>query len=97
MAFQEWLKTFVDETDKIDEEYKFYVNYKAKGEIGQMTIKMKEVILFLNNADEIIQEKVKNDVVFMDLTNKNSDFFKMYFTQVATGMANVYTKDYERC
>lgn len=97
MAFQKWLKTFVDETDKIDEEYKFYVNYKAKNEYGIMTIKMKEVILFLNNADEIIQEKVKNDVVFMDMTNKNSDFFKQYFTHVATGMANVYAKDYEKC
>jgi len=94
MAFQEWLKTFVDETDKININDEFAVEYNVAGQKGVMEYKMDEIMDFLFVADEKIQERVKSDVVKMDFYNVPAKDFKFYFTQVAKAMANVYQVSY---
>lgn len=97
MAFQEWLKTFVDETDKIKLTDEFAVEFNVKGEKGVMEYKMAEIVEFLNVADEGIQLRVENDIVKMNFYNVPAKDFKFYFTQVAKAMANVYQVDYAKC
>jgi hypothetical protein len=97
MAFQEWLKTFVDETDKIKLTDEFAVEYNVKGQKGVMEYKMAEIVEFLNVADEGIQLRVENDIVKMNFYNVPAKDFKFYFTQVAKAMANVYQVDYAKC
>ena len=94
MAFQEWLKTFVDETDKIKLTDEFAVEYNVNGQAGVYEYKMAEIMDFLFTADEKIQERVKSDVVKMDFYNVPAKDFKFYFTQVAKAMANVYQVSY---
>jgi len=94
MAFQEWLKTFVDETDKININDEFAVEYNVAGQKGVMEYKMDEIMDFLFVADEKIQKRVKSDVVKMDFHNVPAKDFKFYFTQVAKAMANVYQVSY---
>lgn len=94
MAFQEWLKTFVDETDKIKLTDEFAVEYNVQGQKGVMEYKMDEIMDFLFVADEKIQKRVKSDVVKMDFHNVPAKDFKFYFTQVAKAMANVYQVSY---
>jgi len=97
MAFQEWLKTFVDETDKIKLTDEFAVEFNVKGEKGVMEYKMAEIVEFLNVADEGIQLRVENDIVKMNFYNVPAEDFKFYFTQVAKAMANVYQVNYAKC
>jgi uncharacterized protein YqgV (UPF0045/DUF77 family) len=94
MTFQEWLKTFVDETDKIKLTDEFAVEYNVQGQKGVMEYKMDEIMDFLFVADEKIQKRVKSDVVKMDFHNVPAKDFKFYFTQVAKAMANVYQVSY---
>ena len=94
MAFQEWLKTFVDETDKIKLTDEFAVEYNVQGQKGVMEYKMDEIMDFLFVADEKIQKRVKSDIVKMDFYNVPAKDFKFYFTQVAKAMANVYQVSY---
>tara|TARA_R100000734_G_C3278165_1_gene72435 strand:+ start:137 stop:430 length:294 start_codon:yes stop_codon:yes gene_type:complete len=90
MTFENWLTTFVDETDKINTHDEFAVEYNVKGQSGVYEYKMSEVMDFLFTADEQIQERVKNDVVKMDFHNVPAKDFRFYFTCVARAMANVY-------
>ncbi len=94
MAFENWLKAFVDETDKISINDEFAVEYNVNGQAGIYEYKMAEIMEFLFTADEKIQERVKSDVVKMDFHNVPAKDFKFYFTQVAKGMANVYMVSY---
>ena len=94
MAFEKWLKAFVAETDKINTNDEFAVEYNVAGQKGVMEYKMDEIMDFLFVADEKIQERVKSDVVKMDFYNVPAKDFKFYFTQVAKAMANVYQVSY---
>jgi len=94
MAFEKWLKAFVNETDKINTNDEFAVEYNVAGQKGVMEYKMDEIMDFLFVADEKIQERVKSDVVKMDFYNVPAKDFKFYFTQVAKAMANVYQVSY---
>ena len=94
MAFENWLKAFVDETDKINVNDEFAVEYNVNGQAGVYEYKMAEIMEFLFTADEKIQERVKKDVVLMDFYNRPAKEFKFYFTQVAKAMANVYQVNY---
>ena len=94
MTFEKWLKTFVAETDKINTNDEFAVEYNVAGQKGVMEYKMDEIMDFLFVADEKIQERVKSDVVKMDVYNVPAKDFKFYFTQVAKAMANVYQVSY---
>ena len=94
MAFENWLKAFVDETDKINTNDEFAVEYNVNGQAGVYEYKMAEIMEFLFTADEKIQERVKKDVVLMDFYNRPAKEFKFYFTQVAKAMANVYQVNY---
>ena len=94
MAFEKWLKAFVDETDKINTNDEFAVEYNVNGQAGVYEYKMAEIMEFLFTADEKIQERVKSDVVKMDFHNVPAKDFKFYFTQVAKAMANVYQVNY---
>jgi hypothetical protein len=94
MTFEKWLKTFVAETDKINTNDEFAVEYNVAGQKGVMQYKMDEIMDFLFVADEKIQKRVKSDVVKMDFHNVPAKDFKFYFTQVAKAMANVYQVSY---
>ena len=94
MSFEKWLKTFVAETDKINTNDEFAVEYNVAGQKGVMEYKMDEIMDFLFVADEKIQKRVKSDVVKMDFHNVPAKDFKFYFTQVAKAMANVYQVSY---
>jgi len=94
MTFTNWLKAFVDETNKIDEDDLFVVDFDVNGERGQMHYMMSDIMEFLFTADKAIQTRVKDDVVKMDFYNRPSDEFEFYFNQVAKAMANVYMVDY---
>ena len=94
MTFTNWLKAFVDETNKIDEDFHFVNDFYVNGERGQAHYTMSDVVEFLFIADEAIQTRVKDDVVKMDFYNRPSDEFQFYFNQVAKAMANVFMVDY---
>ena len=94
MTFESWLKMFVDETNKINMNDEFAVEYKVNGQAGVYEYKMSEIMEFLFTADEKIQERVKSDVCKMDFHNVPAKDFKFYFTQVAKAMANVYMVNY---
>ena len=97
MAFEKWLKAFVAETDKINTNDVFAVEYNVQGQKGVMEYKMAEIVEFLNTADEGIQLRVRDDIVKMDFYNVPAKDFKFYFTQVAKAMANVYQVNYAKC
>ena len=54
MAFENWLKAFVDETDKININDEFAVEYNVNGQAGVYEYKMAEIMEFLFSADEKI-------------------------------------------
>ena len=72
MDFKQWIETFVEEKE-LDKEEEFIVDHKANIHF----IVLATVVQLCKQANEVEQDKIKKDLVFLDFHNADvMDYFE---------------------